>query len=197
MKKLFASFAIVALGVFLASPAGAFTTYVGNINDDSSVTTKATWSLVLRVENHNSAVVTNHVSSSANSGYNAIISADDMENVSIVTGDTDAASLADTTANTNSIEEDLNGSSDGDTTVENIDDSSDVEVEISDENEEDVYNNNSADVFDEVAADSDTGGNVLESGDSVTNGHVIAGKAITASGAIKLLNSNIKAIIRR
>lgn len=197
MKKLIASLAVVALGVFLASPAGAFTTYVGNINDDSSVTSNTNWSLVLKVQNYNSAIVTNKVTSNANSGYNVIKSADDMENVSIVTGDTDAASLADTTANTNSIEEDLNGSGDGNTTIENIDDSSDVEVSVNEENEEDVANDNFADVYDEVDATSDTGGNTLESGDSVTGATVLAGKAITASGAVKLLNSNIKAIIRR
>ena len=197
MKKLFAIFSVAALSLVVATPAGAFSTFISNVNDDSYVSSTATWSLLVKVQNNNSAYVVNSVKSTANSGYNVVASADDMEDVSIVTGDTDAASLADTTANTNSIEEDLDSGADDDTTIENIDDASTVESEFTDEVENDVTNNNSAEVVDEVDAVSDTGNNVLSTDDSVTNAHIVAGKAITASGAVKLLNSNIKSIVRQ
>ena len=197
MKKLFAIFSVAALSLVVATPAGAFSTFISNVNDDSYVSSTATWSLLVKVQNNNSAYVVNSVKSTANSGYNVVASADDMEDVSIVTGDTDAASLADTTANTNSIEEDLDSGADDDTTIENIDDASTVESEFTDEVENDVTNNNSAEVVDEVDAVSDTGNNVLSTDDSVTNAHILAGKAITASGAVKLLNSNIKSIVRQ
>ena len=197
MKKLFAIFSVAALSLMVATPASAFSTFISNVNDDSYVSSTATWSLLVKVQNNNSAYVVNSVKSTANSGYNVVASADDMEDVSIVTGDTDAASLADTTANTNSIEEDLDSGADDDTTIENIDDASTVESEFTDEVENDVTNNNSAEVVDEVDAVSDTGNNVLSTDDSVTNAHIVAGKAITASGAVKLLNSNIKSIVRQ
>src|SRR3989344_3315953 len=152
MKKLFAIFSVAALSLVVATPAGAFSTFISNVNDDSYVSSTATWSLLVKVQNNNSAYVVNSVKSTANSGYNVVASADDMEDVSIVTGDTDAASLADTTANTNSIEEDLDSGADDDTTIENIDDASTVESEFTDEVENDVTNNNSAQVVDEVDA---------------------------------------------
>ncbi|PIR97236.1 MAG: hypothetical protein COT91_02580 [Candidatus Doudnabacteria bacterium CG10_big_fil_rev_8_21_14_0_10_41_10] len=197
MKKFAAFLSIAAVSFALVSPAAAFSTFVGNVNDSSSVTANATWSLMVKVTNNNNALVYNNVNSNASSGANTVKSADDMSNVAITTGDTDSASLADSTVNTNSLEEDLNGGEEGTTTVDGVTDDSTVEVGLTDSNEEDVYNENFVDIVDEVNAVSDAGGNTLDSGDSLTGGTIAAGRAMSAAGTIKLLNSNIKAIFRR
>lgn len=197
MKKIAAFLSIAAISFALVSPAAAFSTFVGNIGDDSSATSNATWSLVVKIQNNNEAKVYNGINSQASSGANAVTSADDMADVSITTGDTDSASLADSAVNTNSLEEDLNGGEDGDTTVDSVDDSSEAIINVTDNNENDVVNNNNVDITDEVDASADSGSNMLDSGDSLTGGAIAAGKAVSAAGAVKLLNSNIKTIFRR
>jgi hypothetical protein len=197
MKKFTALFALAAIALLVASPAAAFNTSVTNVLDSSWVGAFAKWKLKVNMTTFNDAAVTTYVDSKSETGDNKIESNDDMENTTITTGDADAASLSDTTANTNSLEEDLNGSEDGDTTIDNVDDDSSVIVKVEDENEEDVNTTNFATVNDDVDADSDTGDNKLESDDSLTNGHIATGKAMTAAGGVKLLNSTIKTILRR
>jgi len=196
MKKLATLLGLGALALMVATPAAAFTTNVTNVFDDSWVGAFAKWKLKINMTSTNSAVVYTKVEGDADTGDNKIESKDDMSNASISTGDADTAALSDTTANTNALEEDLNGSGDGHNYVDNVDDDSSVIVKFEDENEENVNFANAAVVNDDVDADSDTGDNEIESDDSLTNGHIVSGKALTAAGAIKLLNSNIKSIIR-
>ena len=196
MKKLSAVLALAALSLVVVSPAAAFTTSISNIFDSSSGKSIAKWKLDVKMLTNNSAVVATTVTSESESGENKIKSWDDMENTSIETYDTDAASLSDTTVNTNALEEDLNGAEDGDTTITTIEDDSEAFALVEDENEEEVEFNNSVVAADSVEAEADTGDNEIFSGGSVLDAHIVAGKALTASGAVKILNSNIKSIVR-
>ena len=196
MKKLSAVLTLAALSLVVVSPAAAFTTSISNIFDSSSGKSIAKWKLDVKMLTNNSAVVATTVTSESESGENKIKSWDDMENTSIETYDTDAASLSDTTVNTNALEEDLNGAEDGDTTITTIEDDSEAFALVEDENEEEVEFNNSVVAADSVEAEADTGDNEIFSGGSVLDAHIVAGKALTASGAVKILNSNIKSIVR-
>ncbi|PIR97237.1 MAG: hypothetical protein COT91_02585 [Candidatus Doudnabacteria bacterium CG10_big_fil_rev_8_21_14_0_10_41_10] len=197
MKKTIALFAVASMVLLVAAPAAAFTTSVSSVIDASMVKAMAKWELKVKVQNDNDALITNKIESESDSGDNKIESADDMNTTSITTGDTDAAALADSTANTNSLEEDLQGAEDGTTTVSTVDDDSTVEVEVKDKNDEDVKNDNDVIIDDDVEAEADSGDNGIDSGDSLTGGSIASGKAMSAAGAVKLLNSNIKSILRR
>src|SRR3989344_4429303 len=171
MKKLSAVLTLAALSLVVVSPAAAFTTSISNIFDSSSGKSIAKWKLDVKMLTNNSAVVATTVTSESESGENKIKSWDDMENTSIETYDTDAASLSDTTVNTNALEEDLNGAEDGDTTITTIEDDSEAFALVEDENEEEVEFNNSVVAADSVEAEADTGDNEIFSGGSVLDAH--------------------------
>lgn len=197
MKKAIALFTVASLALLVAAPAAAFSMTVESILDDSMAKVKAKWDVKLDVENNNSTEVENDVEAESESGENEINSDDDMASVSVTSGNTDAAALADTTANTNSLLEDLNGAEAGTASVITVDDSSTVEAEVKDESKDVVENKNWIGIEDDVEAEAETGENEVNSGDSLTGASVASGAAKSAAGAVKLLNSNIFDKFRR
>ena len=93
MKKLIAGISMAALALAVAGTAGAAVTITTTVDDDLSLTFSQLWDFNFWGDVDNTANVTNTVTSSADSGNNSIDCDEDCEDVSVTTGNADAASL--------------------------------------------------------------------------------------------------------
>lgn len=197
MKKIIAGLGIFSLAFVLTGVADA--AMIKNIKDSSSSTVTLSHLIkVLMLNNNNTADITNaSVTSTANSGANSFTSADDQSGSTLMTGATEAATLADNGANTNILAEEVESAVDDPHVVDGVDDSSSGDIDQSDEINNDMTNNNDVDVDNDVDADADSGTNAATSGDSLTATSFTTGKSVAATGTATLVNSNLKDIIRK
>jgi len=194
MKKFVAGISIAMLAFVFTGVASAAT--ITNVNDESSAHTLAQWLLNLVSTNSNTAVITNSVSATANSGGNAVTSADDQTGTSITTGDSSSAVLVDNTANANYTTADIESGGGGTDTIDQVNDDSTVTAESHDQATETETNTNLVTVNNELSATANTGGNIVTSGDGLDGTTVSSGVTDSASGLANLFNINVRNIIR-
>lgn len=194
MKKVLISVGIAAaaLGVGSLSFAGVV---VNGVNDSSSVVSDASYLIKLLLKNNNQANIQNHVSSSANSGSNVFTSADDADGITLNTGGASAGTLVDNTANSTMLETayDAGGPDDN---ISNVSDSSTVTTLVDDTFDKDAENNNTVDVLNDIGAVSDTGTNMVSSGDSLKNVLATTGQSDSATGVSNAFNFIVQKVTR-
>lgn len=193
MKRFIAILGIATLALVTSNGLAAT---VSGISDDSTGSITASWLIKILMTNTNNAVITNNVTSSANSGGNVFTSADDQEGTVLNTGDANSVTLVENTANNNFVEEEYESADGTDNTVEDVSDASTGTITQSDELDNNIENNNDVVVDNNVDAVADTGSNFVTSGDSLRGTTATTGIAGAATGVSNLFNVNVKEIRR-
>lgn len=193
MKKLIAAAGILTLALVFSPALGAT---IDGVSDDSTATSLAKYLIHVVMKNNNNAVINNHVTSSANSGGNTITSADDQSGTQLATGSASSATLVSNTANSNLVSEQYEASDGADNEIKNVSDSSAATTISDDTLDNEIENNNDVTVDNQVEAVSDTGNNLISSGDSLQDAHGTTGASDSGTGVLNNFNTNVKEIIR-
>ena len=194
MKKLLAGIGLTTL--VLAGSLPIASANVKNVTDESDVSITSTNRLDLMLRKSNTAVITNNITAVATSGGNVIESEDDMEGVTLTTGNADTAievsNMANNSETTIEIESAMPTGS-----VENVDDESTVVIDHNNRETIDVEEENDARVTNNVPAVSDTGSNVITSPEDMENVTVRTGTATATTMVENIFNFSKTEIIRR
>ena len=195
--RRFISFVIVSAILFVLTLSGEAFAAV-NVNDSSSFsfTRNMFWSLTLT--NIGSATINNNVSSIAGSGGNIINGGDDVENVSLRTGNADAASGIDNTANSTMVNVDADIHTVSGLPDITVDDESSANITESDVQAASIANDNTTTVNNGQAAISTTGSNGIFSGDGIDGALIQTGSATVTGLIVEKLNTiNVRFNFRR
>lgn len=195
------------MALLLVVAGSADAAVIRKISDTSTGTSTASWLIDVFHLNVNDANMTNTVTSTGNSGGNAVVSADDQSGTSVTTGDSAAVSGIEgsatptstypgNVANTNVTSEELETPDGADNTIEEVSDDSDATTTSSDEVDNTLINNNEVLVTNDVDGTSNSGTNAVASGDSLTGTTVATGTTASASFMSQDFNFNMKTVKR-
>jgi hypothetical protein len=194
MKKIIAGITIALMAFVTTGVASAAS--ISNVNDSSLASIVNDWMASLTLANINHACISNEVSSTANSGGNTATSVDDQTNTTINTGGANSASMVDNAANQNQNTESVESSNSSGDTITNVGDDSTATTTTSDTVTSTETETNAVGVRNDVAADSQTGNNIVTSGDSLTGTSLSSGLAQAMTGVANSFNINIRSITR-
>jgi hypothetical protein len=187
MKKILAGMTamVFALGMSVA-PASALT--IDGVMDESEVTVSIMKTLSAMLSSTQNGSITNNGTAVSSSGGNSITSSDDMEDVSLDTGNTESALLVTNSSNDADLTNEVETSNGMDVDVMDVDDESVVEVEVEEDETLDTTADQDFTVDNSVVAVSDGGSNVLDSGDDMEGVDVTTGDGSSALAIENIFN---------
>jgi ABC-type antimicrobial peptide transport system permease subunit len=193
MKKIITGAGILLL--VLATMGSASAATIENITDESEVTFTFTSLLNLLVNNTSMATITNNVTSVSSTGGNTITADDDLEDVTLETGDATAVIAVENIANDSEVDVDVESANTSDTEINNVDEST---VDVTEEQEDNIEVNNEqeVDVDNQTVAVASTGDNFLDA-DEIKGLVVRTGSADTALSIENMFNFSSLNITRR
>ena len=194
MKKIITGAGILFLVLATVGPTSAAT--IENVSEESEVTFTFSSLLNLLVNNTSMATITNNVTSVSSTGGNTITADDDLEGVTLETGDAAAAIAVENIANDSEVNIDVESANTSDTEISNVEEESTVEVTEEQEENIEVNNEQEVDVDNQTAAVASTGGNFLDA-DEIEGLVVRTGAAETAVLIENMFNFSSLNIMRR
>lgn len=194
MKKIISGIGFAAL--VLAGSFPIASADVRNVTDESTVSVASTnrFNLLMRINNN--AQITNNVTAIATTGGNVIRSEDDMENVSLVTGNADAVIEVSNMANNSHVSVAVDSAMPNHS-VTNVDDESRVVIDDREVVDFDIQENQTVAVENNVPVYSDTGMNRIISENDMENVTVRTGTATAATLVENIFNFSSTEITRR